>query len=1476
MWENGPPMMSLRNSQPIFVVGMHRSGTSAITRVLNLLGVDLGDDLLPPAVDNETGFWESRRVVEANDAILASLSSSWDSPHRLPEDWWKTPRFGPTKRQLLSLLREQFGDSPLWTIKDPRLSLTAPLWTDVLSAQGGEPRFIILIRDPREVADSIALRKNRVPAWQSHALWLRYTLAAEENSRDWRRVFVSYTDLVHDWRGTLRRVGEALDLEWPGWDTRAEAAIDAFLDPTLWHHEAVSEATPGGELPASVLHAYAALREVDDGSPEALFDRLHPVIDQLKAADELLGPGLVAGDDAASRLAAAKRAQVQGQLESEKQVAGLRRGLEAAEAAGVQAETAKDAGEEEISRLQEGARALDEALESERRKRSVSEALRGPVQERLDRLVSERDQIESEHRVLLQVVGEQKGVLKSHTQEIRLLRSESVHQSEGLRVSESARHELLGEIARSNEITDRQRSRIEQMVAQEQVRRSKASEMQQRLRSRLGKLDRRASALGKRVPVLLEDLAHARGAIRKLKDRTREQTLEHASASARIEKLQNQVEAQRQEVERQAHEIAALGSTLSGTTSNLEAHQAVVADLYASQSWRITRPLRLVKAVLRRTVEETHALVSDRYDLSSARPCSELLPGRPLRQQFRAPVDKLSSLGIPFYTYGLVNETSVRVRLLERRRFGAPKELESHILTGTQIRDSVISRIELRESVTRANERDLILEIESMDGAPGRSVTNALVPAYYHGEATITGDQPIPAGWAVAIDFNSPALAERRGAIAFISGCPGDAARYRCEHVAESLRFLGYAVEVFPPDVFPWAVLLGSYPLIVAHRVPLTPEFEYFLIIAKKRGVQVIFETDDLVFDTTVLGEIDAYQQMETEERKLFANGIWRYRQSLSLCDAATVSTESLRDEVRQAWPETRAVILRNRVGEEMVTRAAAQRKKTLKPRREPVLAYLSGTRTHVADFAECVPALLQVFRKHRDVRLLLVGHIDTPEELAGFANRIGHHDFVHWRELPAVYQKIDINLAPLAHGNRFTDCKSELKYIEAALLEVPTVASNVGGFRTAIEHGCNGYLCDDTQDWVDAIEELLESKEAREVMGRRALADVQAHSTSRGAAADTLAQLTQLAGTAADTDWRPSVAFVLRAPIAGTGGGYKKIFQLAHHLADHGHEVDLYIEPIAHLAEKSEDEIRDFCAEHFGASTARVHRGHGLIRKSDVAVATNWPTAFVVNALVNTRLKTYFVQDYEPLFYDEFDPLHQQAEATYDLPLLVVSIGSYLAGRLGERNGVPYPYVDFALAGDFFEAREAVEAKLAGAPEAAACSVLFFARPEIPRRCFELGVAALAILHERCPHVEIRLYGMDEQRELPFAYVNLGVIDQAGVAQAMREADIHLSFSMTNASTVMFEAMASGCATVELDEPGVRLLLDDSSTLALTKAEPEPVAETLCALADSPASRAELARRGYDSVQHMSVENMCSQFEAHLSSRLLGRDSGD
>ena len=104
-----------------------------------------------------------------------------------------------------------------------------------------------------------------------------------------------------------------------------------------------------------------------------------------------------------------------------------------------------------------------------------------------------------------------------------------------------------------------------------------------------------------------------------------------------------------------------------------------------------------------------------------------------------------------------------------------------------------------------------------------------------------------------------------------------------------------------------------------------------------------------------------------------------------------------------------------------------------------------------------------------------------------------------------------------------------------------------------------------------------------------------------------------------------------------------------------------------------------------------------------------------------------------------------------------------------------------------------------------------------------------------------------------------------------MRDADIGLSFSATNASTVMFEAMASGAVAVELDQPGVRALLDDPDTCVLVENDPDATAAGILELVGDPQRRADVARRGYESVQHMTIDNMASQFEALLANAMLG-----
>src|ERR1051325_5156798 len=107
--------------EAVCILGMHRSGTSALAGVLNRLGVGLGDQPMPTGFDNVRGFWEHIELVGVHQQLLAALGSDWDDPLPLAEDWWRTPTVLPFRQQIAEIVRRDFANAPLWGIKDPRL-----------------------------------------------------------------------------------------------------------------------------------------------------------------------------------------------------------------------------------------------------------------------------------------------------------------------------------------------------------------------------------------------------------------------------------------------------------------------------------------------------------------------------------------------------------------------------------------------------------------------------------------------------------------------------------------------------------------------------------------------------------------------------------------------------------------------------------------------------------------------------------------------------------------------------------------------------------------------------------------------------------------------------------------------------------------------------------------------------------------------------------------------------------------------------------------------------------------------------------------------------------------------------------------------------------------------------------------------------------------------------------------------------------
>lgn len=215
----------------VLVIGMGRSGTSALTRVLGLCGAGMPRNPLPAVSNNnDKGFWEPAPIVRAHDRILEALGTTWDGPMPpavpVREDW---------AGELAGLVRAQFGAAPVMAVKDPRISRLMPLWERTADLLGVRLACVIALRHPEEVAASLA-RREGYPREKSVRLWNEYTLCAERATRGLPRVVVSYDALMADWRGQVERINRALGLRLDA--AAGGAGVSKFLDAGLRHHRA--------------------------------------------------------------------------------------------------------------------------------------------------------------------------------------------------------------------------------------------------------------------------------------------------------------------------------------------------------------------------------------------------------------------------------------------------------------------------------------------------------------------------------------------------------------------------------------------------------------------------------------------------------------------------------------------------------------------------------------------------------------------------------------------------------------------------------------------------------------------------------------------------------------------------------------------------------------------------------------------------------------------------------------------------------------------------------------------------------------------------------------------------------------------------------------------------------------------------------------------------------------------------------------
>ncbi len=323
--------------------------------------------------------------------------------------------------------------------------------------------------------------------------------------------------------------------------------------------------------------------------------------------------------------------------------------------------------------------------------------------------------------------------------------------------------------------------------------------------------------------------------------------------------------------------------------------------------------------------------------------------------------------------------------------------------------------------------------------------------------------------------------------ILFIVGISGAPLRYRVHLPAEALRIRGYHTDVRHYRDPELTEIAGKADAVVLYRVPATNQILELINSIKDsdRTVPILFDVDDLIFDPSLRGTLDNLDGLSDAEADLWWHGVERYRTTLENSDAYIGSTQVLCDRANEltGLPAYRFA---NGVGR-ILARASDAAVASPRTPGPPRIGYFSGTTTHDADWASIESTVTAVMERHQDVVLVLGGHIQPTTALQRFGDRVQRLPFLDWQELPRALRDTDICLAPLTGDSVFNESKSAIKWLEAALVETPTIASPTQPFREAIDDGRTGYLAKTPQEWERALETLLESPRARARVGAHA-----------------------------------------------------------------------------------------------------------------------------------------------------------------------------------------------------------------------------------------------------------------------------------------------------------------------------------------------------------------------------------------------------
>lgn len=501
--------------------------------------------------------------------------------------------------------------------------------------------------------------------------------------------------------------------------------------------------------------------------------------------------------------------------------------------------------------------------------------------------------------------------------------------------------------------------------------------------------------------------------------------------------------------------------------------------------------------------------------------------------------------------------------------------------------------------------------------------------------------------------------------VLFINGCfLPHPSRYRVTHQREQLFANGVSSnEIFYENLS--LDLVKRYRVFIFFRCPYTEMVGEFIKSAKSMNKRVLFDIDDLVIDRKYTDQIPYLKTMTQEEKANYDSGVERMQHTLRLCDGAITTTEQLAEELKNYVPEV--FINRNVASDRMVElskwavfdrdqlpylsleqansrrdrkRIRIARKEADKRKERGVvrIGYFSGSITHNDDIQLILPVLADLMEQYPNVELQFVGELDIPTELNQVQDRIVAKPFVPWEELPRLIASVDINIAPLC-DTIFNAAKSENKWVEAALVKVPTVASNVGAMKRMIEHGVTGFLCENNRDWLAVLQKLICDVELRKQVGEHAYQYTSKHCVTLYSGYPLSKYLKE--------KMTENIAFVL--PSTQTSGGTLVVLKHASVLKNAGMDVLI-------LNEGFSEKDANYLGESLPVISTQMTQIHGSF---DRAVATLWSTTNFIRLYPAAKQRSYLVQNFETNFYEPGHIFRFSANQTYllkDMKYLTIS----------------------------------------------------------------------------------------------------------------------------------------------------------------------------------------------------------------------------